>query len=424
MNKRILFLVLSMILCIVLIITGIIAGQKNSQNEAGSETPKPSVTLTPPKPDTLPPSADTSSPETVPPPPYAGTTFTVLAPNSGDLLLGDSMGGDTVSEAVYGRNVALCQETGVTMLFKYSLDVYGDIEAGAQSGSAAPDLVMLNMQSDGSRFLMNGGLLDVSELYGSAKGLDNAFSDSMSVAKKQYFILGELTPSRVLARYYLKIRTGSSVAVSLISASRDGALTYEALFEILAEDGATLSLNSDGLHAMISDGLFSMSAGGEATVDISGYVKGAQALSVYKAQVNVSHDAEPEVTVGTFLVDGCVYLPLPTDDGAAEGAVVDMSRLFPFALTENCPDREMSLYVLSRMLGLSEGLTELVINEYKLPSHYGSAYCLYDVFGWGDFSSHAYTAFTNNKTDSLSKTLEAPKRASLQALSILFERNS
>lgn len=422
MNKKILFLVLSVLLCLVLIITGITVGRMDTQSDVGTETPKPPVTLTPPKPDTLPPSADTSSPETAPPPPYAGKTFTLLAPDDGELLLGDSAYGNAVSEAVYERNLAVCRETGVTLLFKYSLDVYGDIEKSKLSGSESPDLVMLNMKADGSRFLMNGGLSDVSALYESETGLDADFNSEMRIANKQYFILGELTPSSVLARHYLKVRSDSSAAELLVNASKEGALTYDALFEVLAEEGASLSLDAQGLHAMLSEGIFSLSDSGEADVYLDGYVSGTAALSAYSAQINASTEAE--ICVGTYSGDEYLYLPMPRYEGRGEGTAAYMSRLFPLALTDDCRDREMSICILSHMIRLSSGLTELAISEYKLPKGASPVYCLYDIFGWGDFSEHAYKALTKNKAESLEKTLEAPKRASLQALSILFERNS
>lgn len=422
MNKKILFLILSVLLCLVLIITGITVGRMGTQSGDGTETPKPPVTITPPKPDTLPPSADTSSPETAPPPPYAGKTFTILAPDDGELLLGDSAYGDAVSEAVYERNLAVCRETGVTLLFKYSLDLYGDIEKSKLSGSESPDLLMLNMREDGSRFLMNGGLSDVSALYESETGLDADFNSEMRVANKQFFILGELTPSSVLARHYLKVKADSSAAELLINASKGGELTYDALFEVLADVGASLSLNAQGLHAMLSEGIFSLSDSGEADVYLDGYVSGAVALSAYSAQINA--DTEAEICVGTYSGDGYVYLPLPRYEGRGEGTAADMSRLFPLALTDDCRDTEMSFFILLHMIRLSSGLTELAISEYKLPKGASPVYCLYDIFGWGDFSEHAYKALTKNKAESLEKTLEAPKRASLQALSILFERNS
>ena len=116
---------------------------------------------------------------------------------------------------------------------------------------------------------------------------------------------------------------------------------------------------------------------------------------------------------------------MPSVDGESDGHSVDMSRIFPFALPSGCPDRTMSDAVLFELISLSEGFCELAAKEYKLPIAVNApAYCFYDIFGWGDFSKHAYKAFAGNKTGSLSKTLEAPKKASVQALLILFERNS
>lgn len=424
MNKKILFLVISVLLCVVLIITGITVGQKSNQNENGSETPKPHVTLAPPKADTDQTAVESSSPETVPPPPYSGKTFTLLVPNSGELLLGDSMGGDTVSEAVYERNLAVCMETGVTMLFKYSLDVYADVEAGSLSGNTVPDLIMLNMRSDGSRFLMNGGLSDVSELYDTAFGIDSSFAESMSVAGRQYFVLGEVTPSYVLSRYCLKVKESSSLASSLAELSQNDTLNYEALFETLAENETQMYLDEQGLHALLSDGLFTLSANGVASVDCDGYVKRAEALSKYATHVNTKAAGNPKITVGTYSDSSYVYLPLPASGDDPVGPTVDASRLYPLALPFDCADREMSESILSLLIVHSEGLCELALTEYKLPNEARPVYCFYDVFGWGDFSRHAYKAFTGNKASSLQKTLEAPKRASLQALSILFERNS
>ena len=424
MNKKILFIAIGAVLCVILIISGILGGQKQGNDTTASETPKTPVTIAPPQADTTQAPSDTSSPETVPPPPYAGMTFTVLAPNSGDILLGDSIGGDIVSEAVYQRNLAVCQRTGATLLFKYSLDVYADIEAGSMAGNTAPHLLMLNMMSDGSRFLMNGGLADVSELYGRSEGLDRSFSDSMSVAEKQYFIVGDITPSIFLSRYYLKVNANSSAAARLVSVSQNGAITYDALFQIIADSKSSLYLDEQGIHALISDGLFSFADNGEASVDYEGYVKRAAALSAYKNFITSDTDVDNVISIGTYSGNGYVYLPLPTREDDSEGYVVDMSRLYPLAITDDCPDKIMSFELISLMLELSDGFTELVTDEYRLPHGANTVYCYYDIFGWGDFSKHAYNAFFGNKTDSLSKTLEAPKKASLQALSILLERNS
>ena len=94
MNKKILFIAIGAVLCVILIISGILGGQKQGNDTTASETPKTPVTIAPPQADTTQAPSDPSSPETVPPPPYAGMTFTVLAPNNGDILLGDSIGGD------------------------------------------------------------------------------------------------------------------------------------------------------------------------------------------------------------------------------------------------------------------------------------------------------------------------------------------
>ena len=50
-------------------------------------------------------------------------------------------------------------------------------------------------------------------------------------------------------------------------------------------------------------------------------------------------------------------------------------------------------------------------------------YCLYDVFGWGDFSSHAWKAFAlGESADAFASRIAAPTRAAEQALLILAER--
>lgn len=420
MNKKILFLVLSVVLCIVLIITGITVGQKSNNGSPSTETPKPPVTLSPPQTDTNKPPLDTSSQETVPPPPYGGRTFTVVAPNNGELFLGDGIGGDTVSEAVYQRNLSVCLQTGVTMLFKYSLDVYADTEASSLSGSLSPDLVMLNMRSDGSRFLMNGGLMDVSSLYPEMK-----LPKSLKTAGKQYFIIGDVTPSFVTSLYRLKVKADSGLVSPLTDTLENGTLTLEALFEMLAENEKQLSLGETGIHALLSDGLFLLSDDGNATVDADGYAQRAIRLSRYRAYVNEGSDAEAEICIGTYSGDGYVYFSLPTYDTESVGPVCDTSALYPFALLSGCPDIEMSVSVLTLMTELSHGFGDLAASEYGLPDGGENAvYCFYDIFGWGDFSRHAYKAFLENRTDSLKKTLEAPTRASLQALLILFERNS
>ena len=426
MNKKILFLVLSVLLCAALLITGITVGQKNSQDDDGSDTPKPPVTLAPPQYDTEQSTDAPESSESVPPPPYQDKTFTLLVPDSGELLLGEAMVGNSVNEAVYERNLAVCRETGVMMQFRYSLDVYKDCEAIALSGVDAPDFITLNMKSDGSRFLMNGGLWDLSSLSDSLSNADNELSKSLSVAGKQYFIIGDATPSYVLSLYRLKVKRSSSLTLPLSKSSQNGALTYETLFEILAECGQQIDLDEAGLHALISDGLFTLSVDGTASIDSDGYAQRTSAIAIHSTLVNTDVGISGDVTVGTYSDNSYVYLPLPSHEGNAVGPIVDMSRLYALAATTNCPDKEMTFYVLRMILEHSDGLAERANVEYELDIGVmeDAVFCYYDIFGWGDFSSHAYKAFVGNKTDSLKKTLEAPSRASLQALSILFERNS
>ena len=424
MNKKIFLAVIAALLCAVIAVAGITVGRQTQSGETAPESPKPPVTLQPP-PDTRPPETEDAPPlETEPPPPYAGRTFILLVPNSGELFLGDSATGDAVSEAIYKRNLAVCKSTGVTMVFKYSLDVYKELEAESLAGKSVPDLIMPNLREDGSRFLMNGGLLDVSGIYESSAGGAEA-AKSLSVSKKQYFLIGEATPSLILSLNMLRVKRDSAIAPIIGELADREALDAENLFAALAENEKKLCLDREGLHAFATDGIFSLSAEGEAFVDSESYADAVSSIAKYSGSIALNVDENAELSIGTYIGEGYLYFPIPPLSESDRGLLADASGVYPFAIPSDCPDYDMSACIFDAIAKSSTGLSELVCSEYGLPKDAAesASLCLYGIFGWGDFSSHAYNALSTNKINSLKKTLEAPKKASLQALAILFERN-
>ena len=121
-------------------------------------------------------------------------------------------------------------------------------------------------------------------------------------------------------------------------------------------------------------------------------------------------------------------LPMPkysVSDGYS--ATVDMSSLLAYAVPSALEDKDKTYDVIELMYNESAGFSAALAQELAL-SEAGLwisniKYCLYDVFGWGDFSSHAWKAFSlGESAEAFSSRLTAPTRAAEQALLILAER--
>lgn len=429
MNKKIILLVVSAILVAILVTVGVTFHEwGNETTDTEGQTARPPVVLTRPE-ATKPSETDTVI---TAPAPYDGMTFTVLLAENAELYFGEFDGGDNVNEKAYARNLLLCEEFGVSMVFRYSLGIYDEYYAQSNAGKIDIDLICMNMQKDGARFMMSGSIDDVLADTESADfPFPDVYDNLYAVNGRSFFLIGGATPSYPLANRFLRVEKDSYALEQLKTLASSGILTYENMFSTLKNVGATLSLDGDSLHALAAkDGIFVFSDSGEPQILTEVYVENINKLSGFKSQISEADGATlGEVSVGTPVKDGeFIYLPLPKATvEESYTATVDPSCLYPLAVPSNLDNREKTYAILERMFELSDGLPAAVCEEYGIELPYeddGIGFCFYDLFGWGDFSKHSYSAFGSGSTSSLANKLTAPEKAALQALSILFERCS
>ncbi len=350
---------------------------------------------------------------------FEGVTYTVLLPQNGSVYFGDRDDGDSVNKAAYEKNKAFAEETGVALRFIYSLSVFDDFRDGWLSGRDDIDLVTLCLGTDGGRFLMSGSVGTVfdSEEYLRADSSSNAINS----VGRSVFMMSPISPSYITAERFLKIKNGNSAENALKALSADGKLTYEALFEALTENDTVIRLGEEGLHAIASEGrIFSFSEDGEPSVSTERYADNVKSL----LSVAALEAEESDITVSTPAEkEGYTYLPLPKRDSDGEYPIsYDTSFLYVTAIPSWKSSDSLSHEVLRELTAASETVPDMLRAEYHLPESGIGRICVYDIFGWGDFSRHAYNAWKGGSTDTLDKTLIAPERAALQALMILQER--
>ncbi len=364
--------------------------------------------------------AETEAPETEPRPPFDGRTYSLLLPNSGAEHFGENEGECVLDAAAYERNISFCRNMGVDMVFNYSAGVYTQFERAYKAGVGDIDLVIMNMKAEGGRFLMSGMIRELLSDCESSGPLSEY--SAYKIGEKAYFLLGDATPSLLTARKYLKVQKASASAPELNRLSQTGELTYEKMFAALAESGTLLTLNEDSLHTLAADeDFFSLSGNGSADVRTEKYSESIGKLFAYRSQTANEGSA---VFIGTPKEgEDYLYLNLPKWDTADEYKVVyDTSALYPAAIPAILSDAGKTEALTLEFFKLSGELTKSICREYGITVSGARGENYYDLFGWGDFSLHAYNAWREGSVSSLKEKLEEPRKAASQALLILYER--
>lgn len=395
------------------------------------ETVKPSVTIP-----VVPPEREEG--ETSPPPLHDGKVFRVLCGAESSLDFGDNGVMDSkVSRMAYERNRSISSSLGVVIAFDYTRSVYEAYTNLLKSGFIRYDLLSVNMASDGNRLLMNGGLDNVysSSLDLSSPVFDAAFMETFAYEGNCGFLMGEANPSRLLCANALFVSKSMTGADTLYSLAYSGELTYDALFETLLESEASLRVDENSFHAAISaNGIFDFLPSGEGKVNIAGYANRYSQLlpHIKSGAISVSEQSHSEVFIDTLSdhesFEYYYVLPMPkysVSDGYV--TTVDMSSLLAYAVPSALADRDKTYDVIEHIYNGSAGFSKALAEELSLSSAGlwmdNIKYCLYDVFGWGDFSTHAWKAFSlGESADAFSLRITAPTRAAEQALLILAER--
>ncbi len=421
-DKRITVITLASFILAAVLILCVFVGRKPNAGEdessIDSETPRPPVHITVPQESEDEVSGEDT--EFVPGKPYEGRQFTVLLPNTGAEFFGEEAGGDEIEAKAYERNIAFCRETGADIVFRYSINVYDEFKTAGKAGIGDIDLVIMNMKKEGARFLMSGMISDMlSDV--SKKEVLGDFG-AYEINGKTRFLLGNATPSLLTSRIYLKVVNDFPAAEELSKHSQLGTLTYESLFAVLKESETYLSMNEETLHALASgEGFFFLSQSGESAVDSEKYTENIEKLFAYKDR---TVEGESAISLGRVETDGnFLYLNLPKSDVGEEYKIhYDTAFLYPAAIPKILEDGHKTEFLVRKFFELSEELTAEICKEYRLTFEETREECYYDLFGWGDFSSHAYNAWREGSVSSLKSKLEDPKKVALQALLILFER--
>lgn len=374
-------------------------------------------------------------PETIPPQsgdavklPYEGENFRVLCKYDPSRSLGDINGSpeNVISSASYERNVRLCAKYGIEMVFYYSDNVYSAIELSHKSGSeAVADIVNVNMSADANSFMMKGGALNIFDLGIdlSKDTYDYTFIDYFTFSGRCSFLLGSADPSRYLSEYVLAVDKSLAVKDELLELVGNREYSLETLMTKLREAELTLSLTQNTINALIcQEPLFEVE-NDIPTVRTESYVEKYAKLSEYKSLLDIGEgNSERRIFITTrgSLPDGYTAISLPSD---SRKIYVDMSSLYAFLVPANTdPERKTMIAELTEaMYDLSEGIYEEIFDPDGKKND--RIFDLYGVFGWGDYSSHAYNALkSNSSSEKLLQTLADPTTVSVQALKILLER--
>ncbi len=424
-------IVLALVISLTLVLGAVAMIGLDRTYTEGPETVKPTVTI----PSVLP---GTEEQETLPPPIHKGKVFRILCGAESSLDFGDNGVTDSnISRMAYERNRLICSSLGVTVSFDYTRSVYDAYTYLLQSGYTRYDLLSVNMASDGSKFLMNGGLDNVysSSLDLSTPVYDAAFMEAFTYEGRCGFLMGEANPSRILSANALFVSKGMTVANDIVSLAYSGELTYDALFDTLLRGEASLGVDENSFHAVLSaNGLFGFSASGEGKVNSEGYIHRYTRLlpHIRSGAISESGQSHGAVFIDTLSAhEGFEYyyvLPMPKYS-ASDGYVTtaDMSSLLAYAVPSALEDRDKTYDVIEHIYNGSAGFSKALAEELSLSGAGlwmdNIKYCLYDVFGWGDFSSHAWKTFSlGESAEAFSLRITAPTRAAEQALLILAER--
>lgn len=393
------------------------------------ETERTPVVIRPP--DTTPSSggegADTQAPSQTPTPrPYEGKTFTVLCTFDGERPLGDvdASAPNVISQASYERNLRICEQFGVEMVFRYTSDVFSDVSSSVQSGDGAVcDILNINMKTDGASFLMKGGLYDMllSDINLESGAYDSDFIEYFTFSDRCSFLFGAANPSLYSSVYGMHVRESSTAVPALDRLISEGTFTLEKVLTALSESKAALSLEEGSMHTLLlGEPLFGF-ADGEPTVNIQSYTDAYKALLGYKDSIK-AYDGGADIYISHTFDKKAGYkaYPCPTLSGRTP---VDMARVYAFSVPANIDkdDTERVFTLTDALYRESVGIYDGVYSGSFAEK--GRVYCFYGIFGWGDFSEHAYSSFlAGESAEKLADGLAAPVTVSRQALGILLER--
>ncbi len=439
-QKRTFILIISLSLVAILMLGIVIVGLDEESDVTYDET---TVETTTPAPTTsaqqTTPKETTTVPETEPPLPYEGESFLIFGEKAPSLYLGDlssSEEGDVFSKISYERNLLMKEQYGVTVSFVYSDDVYEDYMASIKGGATVPfDLINAELLKDGSRFIMRGVLENAltTGIDLEADFFDKDFNDYFTVNGNLQFFLGDANPSRYFAENVIFVSLESEMAerLYLLAYSDEQTYTLESLLTLLSEGGASLSLDESTLHSLMSQVPLFGFVNRNAFVNRDAYVDMYDKITSFDSAVGYgsAYVENKDVYIDCFGLgrEGYFCIPLPdVSSEYSERGTISAEKLYAFALPLNLENREQTCELTEIFCRLSDGMYDeaiMMIAGGRSPMKKSTTYSFYDLLGWGDFSSHAYSAFVGKKNAStLKNTLEAPAKVSLQALKILFER--
>lgn len=361
--------------------------------------------------------------------PYEGETFRILCKYDASRPLGDISGSaeNVVSSASYERNLKLCAKYGVEMIFLYSENIYSAIELSQKSGSEpVADVVNVNMSADANSFMMKGGAVNIFDLGidFDKSTYDRAFIDYFTFGDRCSFLLGSADPSRYLSEYVLAVDSSLAIKDELAELASGSNYSLDTLMSTLNAAELTLSLTQNTINALICDRPLFGVENGEPIVRAEDYIESYSKLLEYNTSLDLGEESSEKnifITTRGSLPDGYTEIPLP---GINRKTYVDMSSLYAFLIPANINTerKQMTTELIDSMYDLSEGIYEKIFNEKSDITH-ARIFDLYGVFGWGDYSSHAYDALKRaSSSEKLSETLAAPTTVSVQALKILLER--
>ncbi len=393
------------------VVAGVLVLRKSEDIPDVGETERPPVLITSPE------SSDGTDSEKLP---YEGETYTLLVPQKDSLFLGDSESGEEIDLAAYERNVKLCSEMKISMSFRYSLSLYDSVLNSHKIGIGDTDAIVMNVRSDASRFMMSGiihelltPIAESSELHANAK---------YKMGRSSYLLIGSGTPSYVIAERMLRVKKASSAYDSLLKLSKGEDYTLENVIRLLSESGETMSLDGPSILTLASGGrLFSLTDGGEADVYTEDLVNGLGKLLEFKTDIK-EPSGDSSAYVGTPIRnDGYASLPLPSCTGESTVSY-DSSLLYAMAIPKDTAILDKALDITELLFELSEDIVFRICREYGIEYKEAGETDLYDIFGWGDFERHVYSAWEAGSISTLGDKLSSPEKAALTALRILYER--
>lgn len=374
-------------------------------------------------------SGGVESESTAPSLPYQGETLVLLSTLSEDKYLGDLTGDapNLISEASYKRNLALCDAYGIEMIFSYTDDVCAKLEATVNSGALPNfDIVNINMLSDGSALLMNGGTYDIlsSGIDLTSNVYSGEFCEYFTQNERLPFLLGEANPSKYLARYVLNVKADSPLVGRLTELEKNDCFTLSDVMLAFEEEKASLFVDEKTLYALfMREPLFGFEKEHSPTVLSEKYLSAYETLLPYSGSL-CADDGIAHISSVADTEDGFVTFALPSIS-ENDKVPMDMSQVQVFAFPQNIADerKDMVFELTDALYRLSENIYADALGENERIFKGEELFCFFLVFGWGDFDEHAYSSLLSGKTpDELAELTDRPAKMSLKALEILLER--